>query len=127
MRSDYFGRVSSKGLENVSRFPHLFAELVRPGFRETAVTFSCLGRGRREGQTARQATSRFASGGLNWGRSRAEASARFSITSTSSDGGTGQRETPSSPIPATMMSMQRRMAALVEDASPHGEDRWQAS
>jgi membrane dipeptidase len=34
MRSDYFGRVSSKGLENVSRFPHLFAELVRPGFDE---------------------------------------------------------------------------------------------
>jgi membrane dipeptidase len=34
MRSDYFGRVSSKGLENVSRFPHLFAELVRPGFYE---------------------------------------------------------------------------------------------
>jgi len=32
MRSDYFGRVSSKGLENVSRFPHLFAELVRLGF-----------------------------------------------------------------------------------------------
>jgi hypothetical protein len=34
MRSDYFGRVSSKGLENVSRFPSLFAELVRPGFYE---------------------------------------------------------------------------------------------
>jgi membrane dipeptidase len=34
MRSDYFGRVSSKGLENVSRFPHLVAELVRPGFYE---------------------------------------------------------------------------------------------
>jgi membrane dipeptidase len=34
MRSDYFGRVSSKGLENVSRFPHLFAELVRLGFYE---------------------------------------------------------------------------------------------
>jgi len=34
MRSDYFGRVSSKGLENVSQFPHLFAELVRPGFYE---------------------------------------------------------------------------------------------
>ena len=32
MRSDYFGRVSSKGLENVSRFPHLFTELVRLGF-----------------------------------------------------------------------------------------------
>ena len=30
----YFGRVSSKGLENVSRFLHLFAELVRPGFYE---------------------------------------------------------------------------------------------
>jgi microsomal dipeptidase-like Zn-dependent dipeptidase len=34
MRSDYFGRVSSKGLENVSRFPHLYAELMRPGFYE---------------------------------------------------------------------------------------------
>ena len=34
MRSDYFGRVSSKGLENVSRFTHLFAELVRLGFYE---------------------------------------------------------------------------------------------
>jgi hypothetical protein len=32
MRSDYFGRVSSKGLENVSRFPHLYAELMRPEF-----------------------------------------------------------------------------------------------
>jgi hypothetical protein len=29
-----FRPVSSKGLENVSRFPHLFAELVRPGFYE---------------------------------------------------------------------------------------------
>jgi hypothetical protein len=28
----YFGRVSSKGLENVSWFPHLVAELVRPSF-----------------------------------------------------------------------------------------------
>ena len=27
-------RVSSKELENVSRFPHLFAELVRPGSYE---------------------------------------------------------------------------------------------
>jgi membrane dipeptidase len=34
MRLDYFGRVSSKGLENVSRFPHLVAELVRLGFYE---------------------------------------------------------------------------------------------
>jgi membrane dipeptidase len=32
MRSDYFGRVSSEGLENANRFPHLFAELVRRGF-----------------------------------------------------------------------------------------------
>jgi hypothetical protein len=32
MRWDYFGPVSSKGLENVSRFPHLVAELVRLGF-----------------------------------------------------------------------------------------------
>jgi membrane dipeptidase len=34
MRSDCFGRVSSKGLENVSRFTHMFAELVRLGFYE---------------------------------------------------------------------------------------------
>ena len=30
--SDYFGGASPVGLENVSRFPHLFAELVRRGF-----------------------------------------------------------------------------------------------
>ena len=34
MRSDYFGRVSSNGFENVSQFPHLVAELVRLGFYE---------------------------------------------------------------------------------------------
>ena len=32
--SDYFGGASPVGLENVSRFPHLFAELVRRGFSE---------------------------------------------------------------------------------------------
>ena len=32
--SDYFGGASPEGLENVSRFPHLFAELVRRGFSE---------------------------------------------------------------------------------------------
>ena len=32
--SDYFGGASPVGLENVSRFPHLFAELVRCGFSE---------------------------------------------------------------------------------------------
>jgi membrane dipeptidase len=32
--SDYFGGASPVGLEDVSRFPHLFAELVRRGFSE---------------------------------------------------------------------------------------------
>jgi membrane dipeptidase len=32
--SDYFGGASPIGLEDVSRFPHLFAELVRRGFSE---------------------------------------------------------------------------------------------
>ena len=32
--SDYFGGASPVGLENVGRFPHLFAELVRRGFSE---------------------------------------------------------------------------------------------
>jgi membrane dipeptidase len=32
--SDYFGGAVPEGLENVSRFPHLFAELVRRGFSE---------------------------------------------------------------------------------------------
>ena len=32
--SDYFGGAAPVGLENVSRFPHLFAELVRRGFSE---------------------------------------------------------------------------------------------
>jgi len=32
--SDYFGGASPVGLENVSRFPHLFAELVRRGFSD---------------------------------------------------------------------------------------------
>ena len=32
--SDYFGGASPDGLEDVSRFPHLFAELVRRGFSE---------------------------------------------------------------------------------------------
>jgi membrane dipeptidase len=32
--SDYFGGASPTGLENVSRFPHLFAELVQRGFSE---------------------------------------------------------------------------------------------
>jgi membrane dipeptidase len=32
--SDYFGGASPVGLENVSRFPYLFAELVRRGFSE---------------------------------------------------------------------------------------------
>ena len=32
--SDYFGGASPTGLEDVSRFPHLFAELVRRGFSE---------------------------------------------------------------------------------------------
>ena len=32
--SDYFGGASPEGLENVSCFPHLFAELVRRGFSE---------------------------------------------------------------------------------------------
>ena len=32
--SDYFGGASPEGLENVSRFPHLFAELVRRGFSD---------------------------------------------------------------------------------------------
>jgi len=32
--SDYFGGASPLGLEDVSRFPHLFAELVRRGFSE---------------------------------------------------------------------------------------------
>jgi len=32
--SDYFGGASPVGLENVSRFPHLFAELARRGFSE---------------------------------------------------------------------------------------------
>ncbi|RBP18262.1 membrane dipeptidase [Roseiarcus fermentans] len=32
--SDYFGGAAPQGLENVSRFPHLFAELVRRGFSE---------------------------------------------------------------------------------------------
>ena len=32
--SDYFGGATPEGLENVSRFPHLFAELVRRGFSE---------------------------------------------------------------------------------------------
>jgi membrane dipeptidase len=32
--SDYFGGAVPVGLENVSRFPHLFAELVRRGFSE---------------------------------------------------------------------------------------------
>jgi len=32
--SDYFGGAVPQGLENVSRFPHLFAELVRRGFSE---------------------------------------------------------------------------------------------
>ncbi len=32
--SDYFGGATPVGLENVSRFPHLFAELVRRGFSE---------------------------------------------------------------------------------------------
>ena len=32
--SDYFGGASPEGLENVSRFPFLFAELVRRGFSE---------------------------------------------------------------------------------------------
>ncbi len=35
--SDYFGGASPIGLENVSRFPHLFAELVRRGFSERAL------------------------------------------------------------------------------------------
>jgi membrane dipeptidase len=34
MRSDYFGAHLFQGLENVSRFPHLFAELVQPGHYE---------------------------------------------------------------------------------------------
>jgi hypothetical protein len=33
-RSHWGGRNQNKGLENVSRFPHLVAELVRPGFYE---------------------------------------------------------------------------------------------
>jgi microsomal dipeptidase-like Zn-dependent dipeptidase len=47
MRSDYFGRVSSKGLENVSRFTHLFAELVRLGFYERDIAKITSGGDRR--------------------------------------------------------------------------------
>ena len=32
--SDYYGGLTPQGLENVSRFPHLFAELIRRGFSE---------------------------------------------------------------------------------------------
>ena len=71
----------------------------------------------------RQAIRQFASDGLNRGRSRAEASPIFDHIEFERRR-YRQRETPSSPIPATMMSMQRRMAALVEDAASHGEDRF---
>jgi membrane dipeptidase len=35
--SDYFGGKTPDGLEDVSRFPHLLAELIRRGYKDSAI------------------------------------------------------------------------------------------